>query len=74
MNDDLRAPAAELVGTFWLPESNPLGERLRKWGFVPRDTHHKLIVRLFEGAEAIGREYFMTPSNWYFTMGDSDYH
>ena len=60
--------------SFWLPEGHPLSKSLKKWTFVPRDTHHKLIIRIFDAKRLDEADRFLKCDNWYFTMGDSDYH
>lgn len=59
--------------TLWLPEQNPLVRKIEQWGFVRRETQHNLIVKIYS-EDADINAYIMTPNNWFFTMGDSDYH
>lgn len=59
------------IAVTWLLESSWLRPILERAGFVARQTPHDLIVRAELGEYAQG--YLTDPSNWHFTMGDSDY-
>ncbi len=58
----------------WLPDHANLIDDLARWGFVERKTHHYLIVRNIKSEEEFDSDYILECKNWYFTMGDSDYH
>lgn len=64
---------AEAVMT-WLPKWSPLVGQIEKWGFKSKKTDHNIIVRLTRDEKEVDPEYIYNPDNWYFTMGDSDYH
>jgi hypothetical protein len=60
----------------WLPENNPLVREIEKWGFIRRDTPHNLSVHVLNHPDNWVNydEYLKDHKNWYFTLGDSDYH
>lgn len=58
----------------WFPKESKMVERIEAWGFIGKETIHNLIVNLTGEEDVIDSEYILNPANWYFTMGDSDYH
>lgn len=75
----LAAAAAELraegaVGaTCWLPGSHPLAARLRAGGFRSRAARTSLIVIARDRA-GFDPQHLQNEANWYYMLGDSDYH
>lgn len=58
----------------WLPKWSPMVGQIEKWGFKGKETDHNIIVRLTRDEKDVDPAYIYNPNNWYFTMGDSDYH
>jgi len=59
------------VITCWMLEVWPIFDVLRKRGFVRREAPHYFCVNSY--VPDFPKEYFVDPSRWYITMGDSDY-
>lgn len=62
------------VITAWLPEMNPLVGEFERWRFVKLETQHDLIIKILKTEDEIDHKFIMDPANWFFSMGDSDYH
>lgn len=61
--------------SLWLPEHVSLVPDIERWGFVRRETPHNLIIRISDQKVRSSKDnFFIKPDNWFFSMGDSDYH